>query len=275
MFSFHRCCSMYQQFISFYTWIIFHCIDWLHLFIHQQLVDGYLTCYHFLAIMNNAAMDIQVQDFVFNSFFYFSNKDLNLNSAFKTFHGLLLAHLSRFFWNYHPSTLSELQPWWSFLSSMNSSCFQPATGPLYMLFYLTAMLSPTPYLPMSQYIFPFSGTHLHSLSPEPILYSKHPVPFIHSTYILIHPLNKYLLGNNWGFLAGSDSKESACNAGDWGLIPGLGRSPGEGNGDTVQYSWLENSMDRGTWWATAHGVKKSQAEWLTLSLSCARYYSRH
>ena len=48
---------------------------------------------------------------------------------------------------------------------------------------------------MSQRIFPFSGRHLHSLSPEPILYSKHPVPFIHSTYILIHPLNKYLFSS--------------------------------------------------------------------------------
>ena len=109
---------------------------------------------------------------------------------------------------------------------------------------------------MSQHIFP-SSERSHSLSPEAILYSKHPVPFIHSTYILIHPLNKYLLGNKYGFLAGSDGKKtSACNAGDWGLIPGLGRSPGERNGNTLQYSWLENSMDRGAWQATAHGVKK-------------------
>ena len=155
MFSFHRSCSMYRQFIPFYTWIIFHCIDRPHLFIHQQSVDGYLTCYHFLAIMNNAAMDIQAQDFVFTSFFHFSNKDLSLNAAFKTLHGLLLAHLSRFFQNYHPSTLSEFQPWWPLLSSMNSPCFQPATGPLYMLFYLTAMLSPTPYLPYVSTYFPF------------------------------------------------------------------------------------------------------------------------
>ena len=47
-----------------------------------------------------------------------------------------------------------------------------------------------------------------------------------------------------GFPGGSDSKESACNAGDPGMIPGLGRSPGEGNGNTLQYSCLENSMDR-------------------------------
>ena len=47
------------------------------------------------------------------------------------------------------------------------------------------------------------------------------------------------------------------NAGDLGLIPGLGRSPGEGNGYPLQYSCLENSMGRGTWWATVHGVTKS------------------
>ena len=53
-------------------------------------------------------------------------------------------------------------------------------------------------------------------------------------------------------------KESACNAGDLGLIPGLGRSPGEGNGYPLQYSGLENSMDRGAWQTMVHGVTKSQ-----------------
>ena len=53
---------------------------------------------------------------------------------------------------------------------------------------------------------------------------------------------------------GSDNKESACNAGDLGLIPGLGRSPGEGNGNPLQHSCLENPMDRGAWWATIHVV---------------------
>ena len=48
-----------------------------------------------------------------------------------------------------------------------------------------------------------------------------------------------------GFIAGSDGKESACNVGDLGLIPGLGRSPGGGNGNPLRYSYLENSMDRG------------------------------
>ena len=51
-------------------------------------------------------------------------------------------------------------------------------------------------------------------------------------------------------------KESACNAGDLGSISGLGRSPGGGNGDPLQYSCLEKLMDRGPWWATAHGVTK-------------------
>ena len=49
-------------------------------------------------------------------------------------------------------------------------------------------------------------------------------------------------------------KKSANNAGDAGFISGLGRSPGEGNGNPLQYSCLENSMDRGTWWATVHGI---------------------
>ena len=58
--------------------------------------------------------------------------------------------------------------------------------------------------------------------------------------------------------AGSNSKESACSAGDLGSIPGLGRSPGEGNDNPLQYSCLETSMDRGAWWATVHGVTKSR-----------------
>ena len=60
-----------------------------------------------------------------------------------------------------------------------------------------------------------------------------------------------------GFHGGSDSKVSACNAGDPGSIPGLGQSPGEGNGYPLQYSCLENPMDRGAWWATVHEVTQS------------------
>ena len=61
-----------------------------------------------------------------------------------------------------------------------------------------------------------------------------------------------------GFPGGSDGKESVCNVRDLGSIPGLGRSPGGGHGNRLQYSCLENSMDRGAWWATVHGVTKSQ-----------------
>ena len=53
-----------------------------------------------------------------------------------------------------------------------------------------------------------------------------------------------------------DSKESACNAGGLGSIPGLGRSPGEGNSNPLQYSCLENTMDQEAWWATVHGVSQ-------------------
>ena len=56
----------------------------------------------------------------------------------------------------------------------------------------------------------------------------------------------------------SNGNESACSAGDPGSTPGSGRSPGEGNGNSLQYSCLENPMDRGTWWATVYGVPKSQ-----------------
>ena len=61
-----------------------------------------------------------------------------------------------------------------------------------------------------------------------------------------------------GGKGGSDGKESACNAGSLGSIPRLGRSPGEENGYPLQFSWLKNYMNRGTWWARVHGVTESQ-----------------
>ena len=61
-----------------------------------------------------------------------------------------------------------------------------------------------------------------------------------------------------GFPGGSNSKEYACNAGGLGSTPGLGKFPGEGNGNPLQYSLLENPMGRGAWWATDHGVAKSR-----------------
>ena len=65
-----------------------------------------------------------------------------------------------------------------------------------------------------------------------------------------------------GFPDDSEGKESACNSGDLGLIPRWGRTSGEGNGNPLQYSCLENTMDRGAWKATVQGVAKSQT-WLS------------
>ena len=63
-----------------------------------------------------------------------------------------------------------------------------------------------------------------------------------------------------GFPGGSEVKASACNAGDPGSTPEWGRSPGEGNGSPLHYSCLENPMEGGAWYATVHGVTKSQTE---------------
>ena len=62
----------------------------------------------------------------------------------------------------------------------------------------------------------------------------------------------------YSFPGGSDGKESACNEGDPGLVPESGKSPGEGNGNPLQYSCLENPMDGGAWWATVCRVANSQ-----------------
>ena len=79
----------------------------------------------------------------------------------------------------------------------------------------------------------------------------------------IHVLFKTQLTSIVGFPSGSDSKESACNAGDLGLIPGSGRHPGEVNGYLFQYSCLENSMDRGAWWLQSMGSQRVGHDWAT------------
>ena len=72
-----------------------------------------------------------------------------------------------------------------------------------------------------------------------------------------------------GFPGGSIGEESACNAGDPGWIPGWGTSPGEGNGSPLQYSCLENPMDRGPWGATGHGVAElDTTEQLSMQHAC-------
>ena len=91
-----------------------------------------------------------------------------------------------------------------------------------------------------------------------------PSPAMKETLLLVlgreDPLEKERLPTPvfLDFPGGSDSKEFTCNVGYLGLIPGLGRSPREGNSYLLQCSWLENSMDRGAWQATVHGVGKSQ-----------------
>ena len=74
-----------------------------------------------------------------------------------------------------------------------------------------------------------------------------------------------------GFPGGSEVKVSACNAGDLVSIPGLGISPGEGNGNALQYSCLENPMDGGAWWSTVHGVVESQTRLSNFTHSLTQY----
>ena len=88
---------------------------------------------------------------------------------------------------------------------------------------------------------------------------------------------KYLFIFTLGFPGGSEGKESAYNTGDLGLISGSRRSPGEGNGSPLQYSCLENPMDRVVEWATAHGVTKSHTRLMTdtftLNILCFSFLS--
>ena len=74
----------------------------------------------------------------------------------------------------------------------------------------------------------------------------------------LQSMGSQTVGHNFGFPGGSDGKESTCNAGDPSSIPGSGRSSGEGKGNTLKYSCLEDPMDRGAWQATVHGVTKSR-----------------
>ena len=79
---------------------------------------------------------------------------------------------------------------------------------------------------------------------------------VHQVLVLFLQFCSLFMRRFWAFLV-ADSKESACNAGNLGSVFGLGRSPGERDGNPLQHSCLENSMD-GTWWAMVHGVAKSQ-----------------
>ena len=100
-------------------------------------------------------------------------------------------------------------------------------------------------------------------SPRYLLVYKSITPFVSVFFLCISTFQGHQsYGIRAHFPGGSEDKASACNAGDPGLTTGLGRSPGEGNGNPLQYSCLENPMDREAWWATVHGVPKS---WTRLS----------
>ena len=80
------------------------------------------------------------------------------------------------------------------------------------------------------------------------------IPWAEEWWARVHGVtrSRTQLSDNMGFPGSSDNKESTCNAGHLDLNPGLGRSPGEGNGNPLQYSGLENPRDRGVWWTTVY-----------------------
>ena len=82
--------------------------------------------------------------------------------------------------------------------------------------------------------------------------------FLMFFFIVIYPRRFDMVPSAIHFPGDSEVKVPVCNVGDLGSIPVWGRSPGEGNGNPLQYSCLENPMDRGAWWATVHGVTKSR-----------------
>ena len=88
--------------------------------------------------------------------------------------------------------------------------------------------------------------------------SPSPFGLVQNRYYFPWIVNLKFLSREKGFPGGSKRKESVCNAGDLDLIPESGKSPGKGNGNPLQYSCLENPMDRGPWRAIVHGITKSR-----------------
>ena len=132
-------------------------------------------------------------------------------------------------------------------------------------------------------LFPFHLTNLKLCTCETTLHFPGPRPPA-ATILLSVSVNLTILqiSSKWNHTAlvilwlvcGSDSKTSACNAGDLGSIPGLGRSPGEGSGNPLQYSRLENSMDQGAWGATVLGLQRVGHNWVTHTLFLC-YFTSH
>ena len=110
------------------------------------------------------------------------------------------------------------------------------------------------YVAIGQDLGHLGSTQISCLPLRAVSFNDHSGPYKHCHCHFWHIT--YRLKN------GSEGKASACKVEDLGLIPGSGRSPGEGNGNLLQYSCLENPMDGGAWWATVHGAAKS---WTWLS----------
>ena len=116
---------------------------------------------------------------------------------------------------------------------------------------------------LSLLLIPLVAIHLFSVSVSLFLFHKK--SSFESFYFRVYI----------SFPSGSVGKESACNAGDPGSIPGLGRSPGEGNGNPLQYSCLENPMDGGARPDTVHGIEKSQTRLCDLHIFLSLYKCYH
>ena len=112
-----------------------------------------------------------------------------------------------------------------------------------------------------------TGYHIHRAlqNAEVNTRRNEQTPIFHHKPCHIVQFFMHIMCTLMGFPSGSDAKESAYNAGDLGSIPGLGRSPGEGNGYPPQYSCLENPMDRGAWRATVHRVARVGYNWSSLA----------
>ena len=139
------------------------------------------------------------------------------------------------------------------LYSFSSVQFSSVTQPCLTL--CDPMDCSTPGLPVHYQVPEFTQTHVHrvgdAIQPSHPLSSPSPLaPNPSQLYYLVSSKQDQV------FPCSSVSKESACNAGDLGSIPGLGRSPGEGNGNPLQYCCLENPIDRGAWRAIVHGVAR-------------------
>ena len=125
-------------------------------------------------------------------------------------------------------------------------------SPFAWVFSVKEALSPFPAL--LSFIQPRHPSFQEPLPDPPAVGS---LPLRHSTDHAALEFSSHSPTRLGGFPGGSDANLSACNAGDLGLIPGSGRSPGEGNGNPLQNFCLENSMDGGAWWAIVQGVAKS------------------